>query len=157
MEEILKIAETEGRDIEKICLKTGRGREEVLGVLKKAEEEGIILGYRAIINWKKLGKEEVLAFVEVKVQPRKDVGFDLLAERIARFPETVFVYLVSGTYDLAVLVKGRSMEEVSSFISRKIAPMEGVQGTITHFVLKKYKENGIFFEEGGERRIPLSL
>jgi len=157
MEDILRLVEKEGRDIERIASKLGKRREEVEEIIERAEREGVILGYKGIVDWEKLGRSEVIAIVEVKVEPKKDVGFDFIAERIARLPESIFVYLISGTNDIFLLIKGRSIEEISSFVSKRIAGMEGVKGTETHFVLKKYKEGGIFFEEKAEKRIPLSF
>ena len=153
MEDILRLVEKVGRDIERIPSKLGKRREEVKEIIERAEREGVILGYRGIVDWEKLGKSEVIAIVEVKVEPKRDVGFDF----IARLPESIFVYLISGTNDIFLLIKGRSIEEISSFVSKRIAGMEGVKGTETHFVLKKYKEDGIFFEEKAEKRIPLSF
>jgi len=95
-----------------------------------------------VINWDKVGEEQVWALIEVKVTPQRDVGFDAIAERIYRFSQARTVYLVSGTYDLLVLVTGKTMHEVADFVSQKLAPIEGVQGTVTHFMLKRYKEDG---------------
>ena len=118
--------------------------------IKEMEQEGLILGYRTLINWSKLGLEKVNALIEVKVTPQRDVGFDAVAERIARFPEVKAMWLMSGTYDLAVEVQGTTMQEVAFFVATRLAPIEGVVSTTTHFVLKSYKENGILFESKGE-------
>ena len=102
--------------------------------------------------------EQVWALIEVKITPQRDVGFDSIAERIYRFPEARTVYLVSGTYDLAVLIMGRSMHEIADFVTQKLAPIEGVQGTATHFLLKRYKEDGEILEGGeGTKRQPVIL
>ncbi len=109
-----------------------------------------------MVNWDKLGEEQVWALAEVKVTPQRDVGFDAIAERIYRFPEARTVYLMSGTYDLAVLVVGKTMHEVAGFVSEKLAPLEGVQGTVTHFLLKRYKEDGEIMDgEEGPKRVPI--
>jgi len=125
---------------------TGTPEAEVSRLIKKAEEDRVILKYKTIINWEKVGEEQVWALIEVKVTPQRDVGFDAIAERIYRFPQARTVYLVSGTYDLLVIVMGKTMHEVADFVSQKLAPIEGVQGTITHFVLKRYKEDGEILE-----------
>lgn len=115
---------------------------EVKRTIKQAEQEKIILKYKTIINWAKAGRKEVLALIEVKVTPQRNVGFDSIADRIYQFPQVYSAYLVSGTYDLALLVKGENMQEIASFVSEKLAPMEQVQSTVTHFLLKRYKEDG---------------
>jgi len=131
---------------------------EVQKVIKKAEKDRVIVKYKTIINWERLGEEWVQALIEVKIQPQRNVGFDAVAERIYRFPETRSVYLVSGTYDLAVLVVGKTMHDVASFVSQKLATLESVQGTVTHFLLKRYKEDGEILDGGDKmRREPLTL
>ncbi|HLB12589.1 MAG TPA: Lrp/AsnC family transcriptional regulator, partial [Dehalococcoidia bacterium] len=129
---------------------TGRPQAEVEAAIKEAEASRTLLRYKAVVDWEKAGEEQVWALIEVKVTPQRDVGFDAVAERIYRFPEARSVYLVSGTYDLAVTVVGRTMQEVSAFVSEKLAPMESVQATVTHFLLKRYKDQGIIME-GGDR------
>ena len=159
MKEVLKILEQDARTpVEKISTMTGMPSSEVERTIKEAEESRIILKYKTIINWAKLEEEGVWALIEVKVIPQRDVGFDSIAERIYRFPEVRSVYLVSGAYDLAVMVVGKSMQEVASFVSGKLAPLDIVQGTITHFLLKRYKEDGEILEGDGEvKRLPLSI
>jgi DNA-binding Lrp family transcriptional regulator len=107
----------------------------------------VIVRRKAIVNWERSGAETVAALIEVKVSPQRDVGFDNIAARIARFSETRNVYLVSGTYDLAVEVVGRTMKDVASFVSEKLAPLDGVQATTTHFLLRRYKIDGELLEE----------
>jgi DNA-binding Lrp family transcriptional regulator len=137
---------------------TGIPIAEVEKVIKKAEEERTIVKYKTMVNWERLGNEQVWALIEVRIQPQRDVGFDAVAERVYRFPQARSVYLVSGTYDLAVLVMGKTMHEVSDFVAQKLAPLEGVQGTITHFLLRRYKEDGEIMEgEEGIKRLPLTL
>jgi DNA-binding Lrp family transcriptional regulator len=159
MEEIFKILEKDARTTpQQISTMTGIPPAEVEAVIKKAEEERTIIKYKTMINWQKLGEEQVWALIEVKIQPQRDVGFDRVAERIYRFPQTRSVYLVSGTYDLAVLVEGKTMQEVAAFVAQKLAPLEGVQGTATHFLLKRYKEDGEIVEGKEEgKRLPLTL
>ena len=158
MEEILKILEKDARiKPEQVAVMTGLPLAEVEEYIRKAEQERTILRYKTVVNWQKLGDEQVLALIEVRVTPQRDVGFDAIAERIYRFPEARTVYLVSGTYDLAVLVAGRTMQEVAAFVSEKLASLESVQGTVTHFLLKRYKEDGeIFVEQEGIQRLPVT-
>lgn len=158
MKQVLKALEGDARlTPEQISTMTGIPVDEVKKIVKKAEEDKIILKYKTVINWARAGEEQVWALVEVKVTPQRNVGFDAIAERIYRFPEARSVYLASGTYDLAVLVVGRTMQEVAIFVSEKLAPLEAVQGTVTHFILKKYKEDGEILEDGeGAKRLPVT-
>ena len=159
LKEILKILEKDARTTTKqIATMTGSSEDEVTKLIKKAEAERTIIKYKTMINWDKVGDEQVRALIEVKVTPQRDVGFNSIAERIYRFPQAHTVYLVSGTYDLAVLVLGRSMHEIADFVTQKLAPIEGVQGTATYFLLKRYKEDGEIMEEGeGNKRQPVIL
>lgn len=115
--------------------------------IKAMEVEKVICGYPTLINWDKTDTEKVTALIEVKVEPRRGVGFDYMAERIYKFEEVEYVYLMSADFDLMVIVEGKTMKEVASFVSGKLAPMESVLSTATHFVLKKYKEHGLAFVE----------
>ena len=143
--EILKLLEKDSRTSAKqISDITGIALGEVNKAVKKAEANRTIVKYKTIVNWDKVenGDEHVFALIEVKITPQRDVGFDAIAERIYRFPQAHTVYLLSGTFDLMVIVTGRNMHEVANFVSQKLAPIEGIQGTVTHFMLKKYKEDG---------------
>lgn len=157
MNEIFRILEQDARKTpQQIATMTGIPLAEVKDAIKQAEGNRTILKYKTMINWDKLGEEQVWALVEVRVTPQRDVGFDAIAERIYRFPEARSVYLVSGTYDLAVLVVGKTMHEVAAFTSEKLAPLEEVQGTVTHFLLKRYKEDGEVMDgEEGPKRVPI--
>jgi len=157
--EILKILENDARTTpQKIATMTGKPTAEVSKAIKKAEKDGTILKYKTIVNWEKAGNEQVSALIEVRVAPQRDVGFDSLAERIYRFPEARSLYLLSGTYDLLVLVTGKTMHEVAGFVTKKLALIEGVQGTTTHFLLKRYKEDGEILAGGEEtKRQPVIL
>jgi len=160
MKEILKILEQNARATPaQIATMVDKPVREVERTIKQAEKDGTILKYKAIINWPKLGKEDIWALIEVRVTPQRDVGFDAIAERIYQFPEVYSAYVVSGTYDLALLVKGKNMQEISSFVTEKLAPLERVQSTVTHFLLKRYKENGEIFHLPKEtnRRLPITL
>ncbi len=159
MKEILEILEKDARTTpQQIATMTGIPVAEVKKAIKKAEEDGTIVKYRTMINWPKIGEEQVWAMIEVKIQPQREVGFDAVSERIYRFPEVRSAYLVSGTYDLAVLVVGRNMHEVSDFVAQKVAPLEGVQSTVTHFMLKRFKEDGeILSAKAKSKRLPITL
>ena len=159
LKDILKILENDARTTAKqIATMTDTPSPEVTKAIKQAEENRTILKYKAIINWEKVEDEQVWALIEVKIIPQKDVGFDVTAERIYRFPQVRTVYLISGTYDLLVMVMGKTEHEVADFVSRKLAHIEGVQGTVTHFVLKRYKEDGEILEGEVEiKRQPVTL
>jgi DNA-binding Lrp family transcriptional regulator len=159
MKEILEILEQNARATPaQIATMVAKPVREVRRIIKQAEKEGIILKYKAIINWPKLGKEDVWALIEVRVTPQRGVGYDAIAGRIYQFPEVYSAYLVSGTYDLAILVRGKNMQEISSFVAEKLAPLEQVQSAVTHFLLKRYKENGETFHLPKEtnRRLPIT-
>ncbi len=144
LQEVLKILEEDAKQTPKqIAVMTGSTPEDVSRVIKEAEADGLILKYRALIDWEKAGNESVWALIEVKVTPQRTVGFDAIAERIYRFDEARTVYLMSGAYELAVLVCARSMHEIADFVTQKLAAIEGVTGTTSHFLLKRYKEDGV--------------
>jgi DNA-binding Lrp family transcriptional regulator len=158
IKEILKVLENDARITAKqISTMTGIPSAEVTKLIKQGEKDHTILKYKTIVNWEKVGDEQVSAVIEVDVIPQRDVGFDALAERIYRFPEARSVYLVSGAYDLLVLVTGKTMHEVADFVTQKLALIEGVRGTTTHFLLKKYKEDGEILEGGEETKRQLVI
>lgn len=121
--------------------------EEVETQIRELEANKTIIKYHTFINWEKAGDESVAALIDVKVTPQRGVGFDQVAERIYRFPEVKSVFLMSGGYDLSVLVEGKTMKEVALFVAIKLATIEDVQSTTTHFVLKKYKQEGVILED----------
>jgi DNA-binding Lrp family transcriptional regulator len=125
---------------------TGTAQTEVTKLIKKAQDDRVILKYKAIVNWEKAENEHVLAWIGVKLEPQKDVGFDSIAEHIYRFPQARSVYLVSGTVDLLVLVAGKNNHEVANFVSQKLSHIDGVKETVTQFILKRYKEDGEIME-----------
>ena len=129
--------------VEDLAIMIGAEQEEVAAAIKEMEEDAIICGYPTLINWEKVQCERVTALIEVKVTPQRGLGFDKIAERIYQFDEVQSVYLMSGGFDLTVILEGRTMREVANFVSDKLAPMEAVLSTATHFVLKKYKEHGL--------------
>lgn len=157
--EVLEVLEKDARASSKqISTMTGLSVGQVRKTIEEAEKDHVIVKYKTVVNWEKLGEERVQALVEVKVQPQKDVGFDAIAERIYRFPEANSVYLVSGGYDLAVFAVAKTEHEVANFVSQKLASLDYVQGTQTHFFLKRYKEDGEVLEgEEKVRRQPLTL
>ncbi len=156
---VLKALEKDSRlTAEKIATMTGHSVADVREAIRGAEKERIILKYKTVINWDKMGREEVSALIEVKVVPQRAVGFDVVAQRIYRFPEARSVYLVSGTYDLLVQVTGRTIQEVATFVTEKLATLDFVQGTVTHFMLKRFKEDGEVLDGQEElERLPISL
>lgn len=157
--DVLKILEEDARSTAKqISTMTGKSTSEVSRIIKQAEKDRAILKYKTIINWDKVEEERVWALIEVKLKPEKDTGFDSIAERIYRFPQARTVYLVSGTYDLFVLVAGKTSHEIANFVSQKLSRVDGVQATDTQFVLKRYKEDGEVIEEQEEvKRQPVIL
>lgn len=159
LKDILKTLESDARLTPKqIAGMTGKSVTEVTRAIKKAEKARVILKYKTIINWEKVDIELVWALIEVRIAPQRDVGFDAIAKLIYLFPQTRTVYLVSGTYDLLCIVTGKTMQEVADFVAQKLAPIEGVLGTVTHFMLKRYKEDGeILTGEEETKRQPLVL
>jgi len=160
MDEILEILEKDARiSPEEIAKMTGRKLPEVKKAIAKYEKDGVILRYRTVIN-KELIKEpdaKVRALIEVNITPQKDLGFDKIAERIYSFPEVTSCSLVSGTYDLLLIVEGHDLQSVAGFISEKLSPMGSVKGVVTHFLLKKYKEDGVMLKQKEEnKRINIS-
>ncbi|ADJ26329.1 transcriptional regulator, AsnC family [Dehalogenimonas lykanthroporepellens BL-DC-9] len=150
-QEILKILETDARATpDGIARMTGGDVTEINKIIAEAEADGTIVRYKTVVNWDKVSNERVEAIIEVRVSPQRDTGFDAIAERIYRFPEARTVYLMSGTYDLAVLVTGKTMHQVANFVSQKLSQIDGVTGTTTHFMLKRYKEDGEILVGGEE-------
>jgi len=158
MRDILTILEQNAKATpEEISEMTEHTPEEVREAIAQAERDKTIVKYKAVINWNRAGEEEVMALVELRVTPQQDVGFDSVAKRIARFPEVRSLHLMSGGYDLSVLLVGSTMQELSSFVTMKLAILEEVQGTTTHFLLKRFKEDGVILDgEDGVKRLPLT-
>lgn len=159
MEEILEILEKNSKaTAEQIAVMIGKPVEEVAAAIKKYEDSNVIVGYNTLINWDKTHKENVTALIEVKVTPQRGQGFDKIADRIYKYPEVTACYLMSGGFDLTVIIEGKTMKEVALFVSEKLAPLESVLSTSTHFVLKKYKDKGSIFEEKPvDRREPIFI
>ncbi|MDD4899335.1 MAG: Lrp/AsnC family transcriptional regulator [Candidatus Omnitrophica bacterium] len=160
MDEILEILEKDCRaSTEEIARMLKKKPESVKQAIKKYEKEGVILKYKAVINNEliKDADAEVRALIEVNILPQKDLGFDRIAERIYSFPEVSSCYLISGTYDLLLIVEGKDLHTVARFVAEKLAPLEHVRGTATHFLLKKYKEDGVILKHKEEnKRIAIS-
>ena len=143
--------------LEKMAVMTGYSVEEVAAAIENLEKRKIILRYSPTINWDRTERERVEAMIEVRVTPQRDMGFDAIAGRIYRFDEVKSVYLMSGAYDLLVLVEARTLKELAAFVSGKLSPLETVTGTATSFVLKRYKEEGVIFEnDDTDRRLVIS-
>ncbi len=142
-EKILSVIEKNSRiEIKELAVLLGMDEVAVANELKAMEEEGIICGYHTLIDWEKTSIEKVSALIEVKVTPQRGQGFDNIAERIYQYPEVNAVYLISGGFDLLVSIEGKTLKEVSLFVSEKLSTLETVISTSTHFVLKKYKDHG---------------
>ncbi len=143
MTELLKLLEENGRyTAEELSALTGKTEAEVRETVKRCEDEHIINGYTALVDWDRTSEEAVTALIEVRVTPQRDDGFDRIARRIYQYDEVDSVYLMSGAFDLTVIISAGSLKEVAQFVSAKLAPIEGVLSTATHFILKKYKEKG---------------
>lgn len=155
--EILDIISKNSRySLEDLAAMIGTDEETVAREIKEMEDDKIICGYPALINWDNTSYEKVTALIEVNVTPQRDMGFNKVAERIYKFEEVESVYLMSGGFDLTVIIQGKSMKEVARFVSEKLSTLEYVNSTATYFVLKKYKEHGITMEEehdGKERML----
>lgn len=153
---LLKLIELDCRlSPEELAIQTGLTTDYVKEKLCQWEKEKVIVQYRPIINWEKTGEEKVSALIEVRVLPQRGVGFDKIAKRIQKFPEVKTVFLMSGGYDLALLIEGKSMQDVALFVAEKLAPLEHVQSTATHFVLRRYKQDGV--ELMGDAETPQRL
>ena len=154
-EELLKIIERNSRiDLKELAVILGVQEIDVVNELQKLEEEGILCAYHTMINWEQQDLERVTALIEVRVTPQRGQGFDNIAERIYKYPEVQSVYLISGGYDLLVTLEGKTLREVSSFVSDKLSTLDTVLSTATHFILKKYKDHGTIYgmkkEDGRE-------
>lgn len=149
MDEILRILDKEqGRiDRSKIAAMLRMDESEVAAKMAEMEKNNVIVGYKTIVNWDKTDRDVVTALIELRITPQRGEGFDKVAKRIYKYPQVRSLYLMSGAYDLSVTIEGKSMKEVALFVAQKLAPMDSIISTATHFVLKKYKEEGIVFED----------
>ncbi len=143
---LLKLLEDDARlTTEQLSVMLDAPVDDVREQMDKLENDGVILGYKAVIDWEKTDREYVTAMIDVKLSPQRDRGFDKVAEKIFNYPEVKSVFLMSGAYDLSVIIEGKTMREVAYFVSQKLAPIESIISTATHFVLHKYKDNGIIY------------
>lgn len=148
---ILEILSEDARtDMEKIAVMTGKTEKEVKDAIANLEKERILLKYPAMVNWDRVREDVVQALIEVRVTPQRDEGFDAIAEKIYRFEEVKSVYLMSGAYDLLVIVEGANIKQLAIFVGEKLSTLENVLSTATHFVLKKYKQDGVIMERNAE-------
>ena len=146
MNELLKLLEGNSRlTNEQLAMMLGKETGEIRDMIEKFERDRVILGYKAIIDWDKTDKESVSALIEVKITPQRDRGFDRVAEKIYNYPEVESLYLMSGGFDLAVMIEGKTMKEVAYFVAMKLAQIEDIISTATHFVLRKYKDKGVVY------------
>lgn len=158
-EKILGVIEKNSRiEIKELAVILGMSEIDVANEIKAMEEEGIICGYHTLVDWEKTSIEKVSALIEVKVTPQRGQGFDNIAERIYKYPEVDAVYLISGGYDLLVSLEGKSLKEVSQFVSDKLSTLDTVLSTATHFVLKKYKDHGtVYGKKNTDEREKITL
>nr|WP_317413236.1 Lrp/AsnC family transcriptional regulator [uncultured Solibaculum sp.] len=144
MEKLLKLLDENARlSNEQMAVMLGMTPEEVAAEIDSLEKQGIIRGYKTVINWDKTEREYVTALIELKVTPKRDLGFDEIAHTIAAFEEVQDVYLMSGGFDVAVMINGRTFQEIAMFVAKRLSPLESVLSTATHFVLSRYKEKGL--------------
>ncbi len=152
MEQLLRLIEADCTlNNKQLAAMIGTSEEKVEAELKRLEEEGVIMGYKAVVNWDKTNREGVTALIEVKVEPQLGDGFDRVAERIFQYEEVESCYLMSGDFDMTVILSGRTLQEVASFVSQKLSTVEAVKSTATHFILKKYKENHLIMNPMREK------
>ena len=157
-EKILTFIEKNSRiDLKELAIILGVDEASVVNELQKMEEEHIICGYHSMINWDNTSEEKVNALIEVKVTPQRGMGFDKLAERIYQYNEVNSLYLMAGAFDFMVIIEGKTMRQVAQFVSDKLAPLDSVLSTATHFVLKKYKDHGtVLCDEIQDERMLIS-
>lgn len=149
--QILKYIEKRSKvDLSELAVLLGTDEVTIANEIAAMEKEKIICGYHTLIDWDKTGEEMVTALIEVRVTPQRNEGFDRIAERIYNYPEVTSVYLISGGYDLLVTLEGKTLKEVSQFVSERLSPVEAVISTATHFILKKYKDHGTILAVKGE-------
>ena len=158
-EKILAIMEKNSRiDLKDLAILLGESEAAIANEIAEMEKEKVICGYHTLIDWDKTGEEKVTALIEVKVTPQRDMGFDKIAERIYQYNEVEAVYLMSGSFDVTLILEGKTMRQVALFVSEKLSPIEAVLSTSTHFILKKYKDHGtIMQKEDKDERMLISL
>ena len=155
-DELLRLIEKNSRiETHELAVRLGAKETDIINEMEKLQNEGIICGYHTLINWDKTTNEKVTALIEVKVTPQRGQGFDNIAERIYKYPEVKSVYLISGGFDLLIILEEKSLKDIANFVSEKLAPLESILSTATHFILKKYKDYGTILskDHGDEREI----
>lgn len=146
MEQLLELLQDDAKlTTAQLAVMLGEKEEDVAAAIKRYEKDGVIKGYQALVNWERTDAHRATALIELRVTPKKDTGFDEIAGRVMNFPEVESVYLMSGGYDLAVTVTGRTMSDIAMFVAKRLATIDGVLSTATHFVLTKYKDGGVIF------------
>ena len=151
IEKLLKLLQEDATlTAQQLSVMLDLSEEEVAAAVRRLEKDGVIKGYRALINWERTESHRASALIELRVTPKKDSGFDELAARVKAFPEVESVYLMSGGYDLAVIVTASTMSEIAMFVAKRLAPIDGVLSTATHFILTKYKEGSVDFTSEDE-------
>ena len=146
MNDILKLLEDNATlTAEQLAVMCNKEVGDIKNLIKTYEQEGVIVGYKTLVDWDKTDRECVSAIIEIKITPQRDRGFDHVAERICNYPEVKDLYLMSGGFDFSVVIEGKTMKEVAYFVAQKLAPIEEVISTATHFVLRKYKDKGVTY------------
>lgn len=144
MDKLLKIlSQDSSYTTAQLAMMLGEPEDYIKAQIKEYEEKGVIRGYQAMVDWEKVPDAGVMAIIELKVTPKKETGFDEIAQRVMMFDEVASVYLMAGAYDLALIVKGETIQDISSFVSKKLSALEGILSTATHFMLKRYKEGSV--------------
>ncbi|MBP3723689.1 MAG: Lrp/AsnC family transcriptional regulator [Selenomonadaceae bacterium] len=158
MRELLELLEHDARrPVSELAAMLGKSEYEIEKAIKDLEKEKIILSYNALINWEKFGDDTVTAIIEINLTPEREVGFDAIAERIYRYDEVRTVYLMSGSFDLLVIIEGQSLKEVANFVATRLSTIEGVTATRSHFMLKPYKKDGVLMTDSEkDRRLVVS-
>ena len=153
MRELLELLEKNARmSTADLALTLGKSEYEIENEIKRLEKNKIILNYSTIINWEKFGDDTITAMIEVNLTPQREVGFDAIAERIYRFDEVRTVYLMSGSFDLLVIIEGKSLKDISNFVATRLSTIEGVTQTRSHFLLKAYKKDSVIIDDEEEDR-----
>ncbi|MFA9380291.1 MAG: Lrp/AsnC family transcriptional regulator [Acetanaerobacterium sp.] len=159
MDKLLKILDKNARlTNEQIAVMLGSSAKEIAAAIAEYEADGVIRGYKALIDWERAGRDLVTALIELRVTPKRDLGFEEIAKKVMLFDDVESVFLMSGGYDLAVLVSGRTFQDIALFVAHRLAPMDSVLSTTTHFVLRRYKDDGfVFCDEDKDERGNASL
>lgn len=158
MERLLELLKKNARESNAVLAKMlNRTEAEICEQIAELQQKGIIRGFQAVLNHNRLDDNKVRAVIEMRIRPERDGGFDLLAQRISKFPQVESMFLMSGSFDLLLFIQGESLQEVANFVSARLAPLDGVLSTSTHFMLKTYKDQGVLMEgETHDKRLPVT-